>query len=130
VTRRLVVAELPALRLGLEPADVGKLSPEAIPALLVELAALQTAAAARLAGAAAASREAATPPPEPSRSGGDCLLTAAQLGQRLGKDARYVYRRAHSPDWSGITVKAGKSLLFSEHGLAAWIERHRLEHGD
>lgn len=47
-----------ALSLGLGPADVANLPPEALPGLLVELGALEGAEAARL-----------VPPPDPQRNG-------------------------------------------------------------
>ena len=110
------------LLLGLSPADVAEMPSEQIPGLLVALSAIQSAIAARLAVA---------PAPLPNRQReetSDRMLTVAQVAERLGRDKRYVYRRAHSKGWD-FTARDGKSLMFSERGLAAWMERRRVDNG-
>lgn len=108
--------------LALDPAAVASLPPEALPGLLATLAALQTAVAARLA---------VLPPspvpsePDPGRNA-DRLLTVPQLAERVGRGKRWVYRRAHSWDF---TVQDGKALMFSERGFERWIERNKLRNG-
>jgi hypothetical protein len=109
--------------LDLDPAAVAYLPLEAMPGLLAALAAVQAAVAARLVDQPPAARRA---PPEPGPDRGDRWLTVAQLAERLGRNVRWVYRRAHSWDF---TVKDGKSLLFSERGLAKWMERHQVRNG-
>lgn len=80
--------------------------------------------------ALAAARLAAEPEPEPlppkpmpplpqSRR----WLTVAQVAERLGRDARWVYRRCHRWDF---VHREGRSLLFDEVGLTRYMERHRL----
>ena len=97
-------------------ADVGQMSRDVLPALLVELAALQCAVAARLAEP--------TPPPaplaSPAREKAPRWLSVPEVAERLGRDHRYVYRRAAT--WP-FTVKDGKRLAFEEAGLVAWMER-------
>ena len=110
--------------LGMSVTDVASLPRESLPGLLVALAALQGAVAARLVAAPAPGRNGERAEPETGKNG-DRLLTVAQLAERLGRDRRYVYRRAHSAGWD-FTMKDGKSLMFSERGFAAWIERHRV----
>ena len=113
-------------QVGLTPADVAEMPAEAMPGLLVELGALQGAALARLAAIPSRNGEASLPPkPEPGRNG-DSWLTSEQVAQRLGRDKRWVWRRARSWDF---TVKHGNSLSFSERGLAEYMERHRLQDG-
>jgi helix-turn-helix protein len=89
--------------------------------LLPRVAALQAVLAVKLA-AREPRVETPGPQPLPSRNG-DHWLTVAQVAERLGRDRRWVYRRAYSWDF---TVKDGKALLFSERGLAAWMDRHRV----
>jgi predicted DNA-binding transcriptional regulator AlpA len=109
-------------------ADVASMPAEQLPALLAGLAALQGAVAARLVTVPAPERSGERAEPDLGRNG-DRLLTVPQLAERLGRDKRWVYRRAHSPDWN-FTVQDGKSLMFSERGLERWIERHRVLNGD
>jgi hypothetical protein len=54
------------------------------------------------------------------------LLTVPQLAERVGRGKRWVYRRAHSWDF---TVQDGKALMFSERGFERWIERNKLRNG-
>jgi hypothetical protein len=45
----------------------------------------------------------------------------------VGRDPRWVYRRAYRWDF---TIKDGKALMFSERGLEQWMERHRVSDSD
>jgi hypothetical protein len=64
-----------------------------------------------------------TPPPQrrPAR-----WLTVAEVAERLGRDVRWVYRRANR--WP-FAVREGRALLFDERGMEAYFERHRLGDG-
>lgn len=64
------------------------------------------------------------PPPRQGSKAAERWLTVAQVAERLGRDARWVYRRAHR--WPFV-AREGRSLLFNERGLVAYMERHRLE---
>jgi predicted DNA-binding transcriptional regulator AlpA len=114
--------------LPFDSAAVAEMPREELPGLLAHLAALTAAVAARLVaeptpplhGIATAPH---CPPTLARDPKADRWLTVAQVTERLGLDQRQVYRRAHA--WP-FTVRLGKRLMFSESGLAAWMERHRL----
>lgn len=82
---------------------------ERIPALVLELAALQTRLAARLAIAVLHP----APPPEKDR-----LLTVIEAAEILGVSKEWLYRRAGRLPF---TRRVGESLVrFSEIGLRRW----------
>lgn len=90
--------------------------------LLAEISALAVGLTARLSFRAEA--HAASERQEQSRGLPDRWLTVQQVAERLGRDARWVYRRARR--WP-FTVKEGKSLLFSERGLQRHMNANSLE---
>jgi predicted DNA-binding transcriptional regulator AlpA len=90
---------------------------ELIPSLLTLLAA-------RLAESAPA---AAAPIPCHDSPARRRWLTVQQVAERCGKTPRWVYRRCHQWDF---TCREGRSLLFDERGLEAYMQRRRLNGGD
>src|SRR5689334_6786254 len=70
--------------LGLDPADVASVPPEALPGVLAALAAFQAAVAARLVGANPASASGA------HERGHDEMLTAEQAAPRTGMSRRWL----------------------------------------
>jgi predicted DNA-binding transcriptional regulator AlpA len=99
----------PTLTLGLAPEDVAHLPAEALPGLLVMLAALQTAVGARIMSASVPSGEKGK------------LLTAEEVGQRLGMSPREVYRRCDR--WPFMRRLGPKTLRFDAAGLALYLAR-------
>ena len=94
--------------LARDPSQAHTLPPEAVPPLLAQLAALQSALAARLLTAPQNSHAPEAP---------DCLLTAGEAAAFLKVSKDYLYRNAsHLP----FTVRLGRHLRFS----AAWIARY------
>lgn len=88
----------------------------------IALAALLAAVAGRLAEPDVSSVP-PVPPPIKSTGKSSRWLTAAEVAERLGRDRRWVWRRACRWDF---THREGRVLLFSEAGLNSYMERHRL----
>jgi predicted DNA-binding transcriptional regulator AlpA len=94
----------------LDVATVAELPVEALPALLVELAALQSAIAARMAQAPAQAPESAE----------DRLLDVDQAAEVLGVSKDVLYS---SPTLKTARVKIGGRVLFSSNRIQAYIAR-------
>jgi excisionase family DNA binding protein len=61
----------------------------------------------------------------PAQDGhGHELLSAEQLGERLGKDKRWVYRQV--ADHGLPALKLGRELCFQVVAVSAWLESHRV----
>jgi len=94
-----------------DPERVGDVPPDAIPALLAQLAALQVGLAARLAVVSAAA------PDEPDR-----LLTIDEAAERLAVTKDWLRRRGTLP----FVVKLSNGVVrYSSHALDRFIDRHR-----
>jgi hypothetical protein len=92
-----------------EPAVVLDLAVEDVPAVLVKLAALQTALAARLAS---------IPPPAPA--GADGLLNFTEAVALLGRSASWMRKRGRTlPGFSQPTGPGGR-VRWSRAALLAW----------
>jgi len=104
----LPAAPVPDLALLLsDPARIADLTPEALPALLAHLAAVQTVVAARL--ATGLHRD----------EGPDRLLTVKQAAPVLGMSEDWLYRNA---DRLSFTRRTGRrTLRFSERGLKRYL---------
>ena len=90
------------------------LPPEEIPALLAQLAAIQSILAARLVAAPISASAPSSHPPEESNQ----LLTAEDAAQMLRVTPRWLYRHAnHLPFARRLSRKC---LRFSEAGLRRW----------
>lgn len=94
-----------------DPKGVAEINPEAIPPLLCQLAALQSALAARLVSGRGNGQLQA----QPER---DRLLTPEEAGQRLGVTAKWLYR--HHKRLPFTRQLSRKVLRFSESGLRKW----------
>jgi predicted DNA-binding transcriptional regulator AlpA len=106
--------------LGLDPASVAVLAPEALPGLLRALRTLEAVVLDRILTPAPAHAALVDglPPVE-----GDRLLTVAQAAERLGMSRHAIYRRAGR--WA-FTRKIGRrTLRFSECGLEKAIATGR-----
>ena len=55
-------------------------------------------------------------------SGGDRLLTVAELASRMGTSTDYIYR--HAGHWP-FTRRVGRSIRFSEAGYTRWIGQQK-----
>jgi excisionase family DNA binding protein len=98
-----------------DPAHVAKIPLQAIPALLCQLAAVQTALAARLLGEP---EPAGAPEPE-----ADALLEVGEAARRLGTSKDWLYRHAHQLPF---TVRMGpRQLRFSAKGLERYIRQRQ-----
>ncbi len=95
-----------------DPAHSQEVPVEAIPTLLCQLSALQSALASRL-GAVPQ-----TAPPRSSLSN-DRLLKADDVATRANLSRDYVYRHA---DRFPFTRRIGRALRFSEKGLTRWLD--------
>jgi excisionase family DNA binding protein len=100
-------AEL-ARRVPLEALDA--VAAEDLPAVVLHLAALQSAAAARLA--------AATRPVAVSRNGTEALLDVREAAARLNVSVDWVYRRAKRLPFARWM---GRAVRFDPEGLARWV---------
>jgi len=99
------------------PEKVGELQPEAIPALMAQLAAIQTALAARLLTAEPSGSHQALGHYE------DRLITVEEAAVRLCFTEQYVYeltRKGQLP-----CIKQGKYKRISLSDLSDWIDKHR-----
>lgn len=90
------------------PADVAALAAEEIPAVIAQLASVQSALAARL----LMERETAKGEPDP-------LLDIEQAAARLNMSTHYLYKNHRRLPF---TVRQGRKVLFSSRGL----ERYKL----
>jgi excisionase family DNA binding protein len=98
-----------------DPARVASLPPQAIPPLLCQLAALQSALAARLLTESAVSSD--------SQADADVLLNVTEAAERLGTSPDWLYRHAHQLPF---TVRVGpRQLRFSAKGLDRYIRQHQ-----
>jgi predicted DNA-binding transcriptional regulator AlpA len=98
-----------------DPAHVAKIPLETIPALLCQLAALQSALAARLLG-----ETAPVGGPEPEA---DALLEVTEAARRLGTTRDWLYRHAHQLPF---TVRMGpRQLRFSAKGIERYIRQRQ-----
>ena len=110
VSESLAAGDLAALLV--DPARVVDLPPEAMPAILAQLAALQTAVAARLASG----------PPTTSNREPDRLLTVDQAAQRLAVSKDWLRRRTTLP----FVVKLSEGVVrYSAAGIARFIAEHQ-----
>ena len=100
-------AEL-ARRVPLEALD--QVAVEDLPAVVLYLAALQSAAAARLTAA---------PRPVPvSRNGSEALLDVREAAARLNLSVDWLYRHAKRLPF---TRRVGRAVRFDPEGLARWV---------
>jgi len=98
-----------------DPAHVAKIPIEAIPALLCQLPAVQSALAARLLSGPA---PAGGPEPE-----ADALLEVGEAARRLGTTRDWLYCHAHHLPF---TVRMGpRQLRFSAKGLERYIRQRQ-----
>lgn len=95
-------------------ANPGQAPLETIPALLMQLAALQTALAARL--ATGMNGHTAAAPAE------DRLLSIAEAAALLNVSRDWLYRRAARLPF---TVRLGRTLRFSAQGLARYLRQRQ-----
>jgi hypothetical protein len=107
------VASRPDLAAALaDPAQVADLPAEALPALLAQLVAVQTAMAARLALVV----------PAASNGDHDRLLTIEEASERLAVTKDWLRRRPKLP----FIVKLSEGVVrYSARGIAAFIARHQ-----
>jgi hypothetical protein len=93
-------------------ADLDDLSLDEIPALLAQVASVQSALAARLAAAA----------PAKSKADPDHLLSIDDAVQRLAVTKDWLRRRPHLP----FVVRLSEGVVrYSARGIAAFIEANR-----
>ena len=97
-----------------DPTLVNNLPPEAIPTVLCQLAALQSALAARLLTTPSGNRQPLNAPEH-----GDRLLTAEEAGPLMGVNRRWLYRHAKGLPFTKRLSR--KALRFSEKGLRRWL---------
>jgi predicted DNA-binding transcriptional regulator AlpA len=98
-----------------DPTHVAHVPLQAIPALLCQLAGLQSALLARLLTDST--------PPSIQAADPDGLLDVAETAQRLGTSKDWLYRHA---DQLPFTVRLGpRQLRFSAHGLAQYIRKRQ-----
>jgi len=101
--------------LAADPERVADLDPAALPGLIGEVEALKARLWARLQAAGAA----VTVSPDPKATpGADRLLTATEAAERLGVNARWLYRKADSLPFTRKLSQG--TLRFSERGLERW----------
>lgn len=89
--------------------DVDHLPAEALPALLLELSALQSRAALRLRLIALSS---------PTNGGPERLLTVREAASRCGMSADWLYRHK---DALPFIHRLGRTVRVSEAGLVRWM---------
>jgi len=94
------------------PEKVGELQPEAIPALMAQLAAIQTALAAQLLSVPSGTSG------SPSSIESDVLLTAEQAAAVLNVTPNWLYRHAKQLPFTRRLSR--KVLRFSQIGLIKW----------
>ncbi len=99
--------------LAADPQRVAALPAEAVPSLLAQTAALQSALAARLIAAPNCTA------PEPAE---DRLLTCAEAAQALHVSQDWLYRRAARLPF---TVRLGRPLRFSAAGIARYLRQRQ-----
>jgi hypothetical protein len=100
------VLDLPA------PAEITDLDATELPAVLAQLAALQTAVAARLA---------AVPAPAPPPVDGDGLLDVHQAAELLGRSESWLRKRGHQlPGFCQPTGHGGRAR-WSRAALLEWL---------
>lgn len=92
-----------------DPAQMARVNPEQIPALLAQLSAVQSSMAARL---LEASGEAAAPHE-------DTLIGAEDAAKRLGVSTDWIYRRTRSLPF---VVRVGRHVRFSSTGIDRYIK--------
>jgi len=97
-----------------DPTLVNDLPPEAVPTLLCQLAALQSALAARLLTTPSGNRQPLNAPEH-----GDRLLTVEEVGPLMGVTPRWLYRHAKRLPFTKRLSR--KALRFSEKGLRRWL---------
>jgi hypothetical protein len=95
-----------------DPARVGEIPTEAIPPLLAQLAAAQSALAARLIA------DPAIRIGQQTRAEPDTLLTAEQAAPLLAVTPHWLYRHARQLPFSRRLSR--KVLRFSENGIRKW----------
>jgi hypothetical protein len=86
---------------------IARSAPAERPALVVQLAARLAQLGATLTDGRATEQPAV-----------DRNLDVAEAAQRMGMSARYLYRNARR---FSFTIREGRRLLFSEHGLARYM---------
>jgi hypothetical protein len=120
-TPRAADAELPApddlAVLLTDPSRVARVTVHQLPALLTQLASLQTRLAAVEGAVAARLLGARAPQTEPDR-----LLTADEAADRLGVTKDWLRRRSHLP----FVVKLSEGVVrYSTAGIARFIAQHQ-----
>ncbi len=98
-----------------DPARGAEMPPEAIPALLAHLAALQSALTARLLAASTGNGQ-------PEARGEDRLLSVPEAAQKFGVSEDWLYRKASKLPF---TVRLGSRLRFSERGIERYIRQRQ-----
>lgn len=105
------------LHLGLldllkDPSQMAHLNPSLIPALLLQLGALQSSMAARLAGTQGTGDDSVK----------DTLVDVEDAAERLGVSEDWLYRRTSKLPF---VVRVGRHVRFSSHGIDRFI-RNRM----
>jgi len=109
------VREAPALAaLIADPARAAEVPADQVPGLVAHVAAEQARLAAVQAALAARLASNGTP------NDADRWLSVAEVAERTGFSADYLYRHANK---FAFTRRQGRSLRFSEAGLARWMAR-------
>ena len=93
------------------PEGAGKVPRESIPALMAQLAALQSILASRLVGGQSSSN---------GNAEGDRLVGIQEAAQKLGVSTQWLYRRAAKLHF---VVRMGRKLTFSEQGIERYIKQ-------
>jgi hypothetical protein len=92
------------------PTSVAELSQSAVPGILTQIAALNSALAARMLQAADA-RDVAQAP--------DVMLTLEQAGERIHETPEWIRRQAKKLPW--VKRISRKKFLVSEQALTRWL---------
>ncbi len=101
------------------PDWAGEIPPEAVPPLLIQISAVQTALAARLIGSVQPDST------QLSKTEPDTLLTAEQAAKILGVNKRWLHYH-----WKKLPFArrlSRKVLRFSENGIQRWNSVKRLD---
>ncbi len=99
-----------------EPQRMAEVPPEALPPLMAQCAALQSALAARLAAVKPDT------PPQPTQEP-ERLLTVPQVAELLGVHPSCVYEVARSGKLP--TVRVGKYVRIAPSALREWLAQHK-----
>ena len=98
--------------LGIIPPDVATMPPEMLPALAMEIAAIQGAMAARMASV-------------PVRNGGDSdsdeMVNAKEAARRTGMSQRLLYKKAKAGELPFARRVSARAVRFSARGIERWL---------